>query len=105
MSPHKHRKAFLVPLGHATLHVLLLQTKTSILAFARTLVLFVGKEGLEPSTLAGLVPKTSAYTNSATCPYSAIAGPSSRIRTYDQLLKRQLLYQLSYRRSIECYLY
>lgn len=29
---------------------------------------FVGKEGLEPSTLSGLVPKTSAYTNSATCP-------------------------------------
>ncbi len=28
----------------------------------------VGKEGLEPSSLATLVPKTNAYTNSATCP-------------------------------------
>ena len=30
--------------------------------------LFVGEEGLEPSSLAALVPKTSAYTNSATRP-------------------------------------
>ena len=29
----------------------------------------VGKEGLEPSIREELVPKTSAYTNSATCPY------------------------------------
>ena len=29
---------------------------------------FVGKKGLEPLSLAALVPKTSAYTNSATCP-------------------------------------
>ena len=28
----------------------------------------VGKEGLEPSIRKELVPKTSAYTNSATCP-------------------------------------
>ncbi len=28
----------------------------------------VGEEGLEPSSLATLVPKTNAYTNSATCP-------------------------------------
>ena len=30
---------------------------------------FVGKKGLEPLSLAALVPKTSAYTNSATRPY------------------------------------
>ncbi len=30
--------------------------------------ILVGKEGLEPSSLAALVPKTSAYTNSATYP-------------------------------------
>ena len=28
-------------------------------------IFFVGKEGLEPSSLAALVPKTNAYTNSA----------------------------------------
>lgn len=28
----------------------------------------VGKEGLEPSILTEPVPKTGAYTNSATCP-------------------------------------
>lgn len=32
----------------------------------------VGKKGLEPLTLAGLVPKTSAYTNSATCPFFSL---------------------------------
>lgn len=32
----------------------------------------MGKRGLEPPTLAGLVPKTSAYTNSATCPITDI---------------------------------
>jgi hypothetical protein len=32
----------------------------------------VGKEGLEPSLLTELVPKTSAYTNSATCPEIAL---------------------------------
>jgi hypothetical protein len=35
----------------------------------RTVYLFVGEEGLEPSILTELVPKTSAYTNSATRPY------------------------------------
>ena len=30
---------------------------------------FVGEKGLEPLTLAGPVPKTGAYTNSATRPY------------------------------------
>ena len=34
---------------------------------------FVGKKGLEPLSLAALVPKTSAYTNSATCPYSNLS--------------------------------
>ena len=28
----------------------------------------VGREGLEPSCLAALAPKASAYTNFATCP-------------------------------------
>ncbi len=59
----------------------------------------VGERGLEPPTLAGLVPKTSAYTNSATRPYGYLKPcPPGRIRTYDHLLKRELLYQLSYRR-------
>ena len=29
---------------------------------------FMGKEGLEPSTLAGYASETYAYTSSATCP-------------------------------------
>ena len=33
------------------------------------IILMVGKKRLELLSLAALVPKTSAYTNSATCPY------------------------------------
>ena len=93
----------------------------------------MGKEGLEPSSLAALVPKTNAYTNSATCPYfifphmkhfvvrnsfllktfptqtravalrlrtkhNMLCAPT-RDRTWDILLKRELLYQLSYGRN------
>jgi hypothetical protein len=32
---------------------------------------FVSKEGLEPSILTEPVPKTGAYTNSATCPMNS----------------------------------
>src|SRR3990167_1415889 len=49
---------------------------------------------LELPRVAPLVPKTSAYTNSA---IPAICAPS-RDRTCDILLKRELLYQLSYGR-------
>lgn len=79
---------------------------------------------LELPTLAGPVPKTGAYTNSATpaimrlydiCGYKSLRlaqkHETSRrggcrvfcaptwIRTRDHLLKRELLYQLSYRRK------
>ena len=54
---------------------------------------FVLEKGLEPLSLAALVPKTSAYTNSATP-----ACAPRRDRTFDLILKRDLLYQLSYGR-------
>ena len=64
----------------------------------------MGEGGLEPPSLATLVPKTNAYTNSATRPIflTRILFPnhcaSSWDRTNDLILKRDLLYQLSYGR-------
>ena len=75
----------------------------------------VGEKGLEPLTLAGLVPKTSVSTNCTTRPYSyyilstenraeilfydlKFECAPARSRTSDHLLKRELLYQLSYGR-------
>jgi hypothetical protein len=58
----------------------------------------VGEEGLEPSSLAALAPKASAYTNSATRPSDCISGPPRGIRTPDRSVKSRLLYQLSYGR-------
>ncbi len=36
-------------------------------------IVFVGMEGLEPSTLSGYASETYAYTNSATCPSALLA--------------------------------
>ena len=60
---------------------------------------------LELPRVAPLVPKTSAYTNSAIPAmhklkiYKFLICAPSRDRTYDILLKRELLYQLSYGRK------
>ena len=54
---------------------------------------FVGRRGLEPPRLAAPVPKTGVYTISPPA-----QSPPGRNRTYDHLLKRELLYQLSYGR-------
>jgi hypothetical protein len=68
---------------------------------------FVGTGRLELPRVSPYASETYAYTNSATCPClpenscSPTKAPRSscapsRDRTYDLLLKRQLLYQLSY---------
>ncbi len=49
-------------------------------------------KGLEPPRLAAPDPKSGASANSAT---PAINGEPCRIRTYDPLIKSQMLYQLS----------
>ena len=58
--------------------------------------------GLEPPWIAPRAPKARAYTNSATPAlmtlYTLRYSPPCRIRTYDLLLKREQLYQLSYGR-------
>ncbi len=62
--------------------------------------ILVGEGRLELPFLAELAPKASVSTNFTTRPrsieYKLNTCPPSRTRTYDQLLKRQLLYQLSY---------
>jgi hypothetical protein len=67
---------------------------------------FVPGRGLEPPWITPLVPKTSASTNFATPAFLYIIiskrCPPTRARTWDRLLKRELLYQLSYRRLIKC---
>lgn len=57
----------------------------------------VRKERLELSRVSPLEPKSSAFTSSATFARGREGGGPCRDRTYDQLIKSQLLYQLSYR--------
>ena len=62
----------------------------------------VPERGLEPPWVTPLAPKASASANFATPAYSVTlyikTGALSRDRTYDLILKRDLLYQLSYER-------
>ncbi len=61
--------------------------------------LCVPKRGLEPPRVAALVPKTSVSTNSTTWAGVCITScPPGRTRTFDRLVKSQLLYRLSYKR-------
>jgi hypothetical protein len=61
--------------------------------------------GLEPPWITPLAPKASASANFATpaCSNCTLNGKFSgaprRIRTFDQSLKRRVLYQLSYGRN------
>ena len=55
----------------------------------------VRKERLELSRVSPLEPKSSAFTSSATFAPGREGGGPCRDRTYDQLIKSQLLYQLS----------
>ena len=66
----KYSKAFLVPHVCASKHTLspFILNKTTYTG-VYVVLLMVGEEGLEPAILTELVPKTSAYTNSATRPY------------------------------------
>src|SRR3989338_8654849 len=65
----------------------------------------VGGEGLAPSRLAAQGPKPCVYSISppAQLAYRTkqFVSPPTWIRTRDPLLKRQLLYQLSYRRLLK----
>lgn len=58
----------------------------------------VRERGLEPPRLTAPVPKTGVFTNYTTHAFQVtlVTGAPTRIRTWDHLLKRELLYQLSY---------
>ncbi len=70
--------------------------------------LCAGGEGRTPTLFRALAPKANVSANFTTPavrnilkrdPHYRFLCPPSRARTYDRLLKRQLLYQLSYGRT------
>ena len=90
------RRTVLIALSISNLIIHYLDKKVKLNHF----LILVGRRGLEPPRIAPLAPKASASTNFAICPiFLQKPCPLRGDRTPDRLLKRELLYQLSYERN------